>query len=132
MTLERLLTNEEPMRMLALLARVLRMAWTVRALTEQGQSPAEIARDLRLPPAVVETLGRGDPAARLAEKLARCWDVERRGQISGGGAGGGAGALRPPGGQEGNPPRPASFPLLGGGPPPPPPAAPPAGAGAPP
>src|SRR5437016_1953354 len=77
-TLERLLTTEEPMRMLALLARDLRMAWTVRTLTEAGQSPGEIARALRLPPAVVGTLGRGDPAARLAEKLARCWDVERR------------------------------------------------------
>src|SRR5438128_2045895 len=82
-TLERLLTTEEPMRMLALLARDLRLAWTVRTLTEAGQSPAEIARALRLPPAVVETLGRGDPAARLAEKLARCWDVERRVKSSG-------------------------------------------------
>lgn len=69
--------------MLALLARDLRLAWTVRTLTEAGQSPAEIARALRLPPAVVETLGRGDPAARLAEKLARCWDVERRVKSSG-------------------------------------------------
>ena len=82
-TLERLLTTEEPMRMLALLARDLRMAWTVRTLAERGQSPAEIARALRLPPAVVETLGRGDRAARLAEKLARCWAVERQIKSSG-------------------------------------------------
>ena len=82
-TLERLLTTEEPMRMLALLARDLRMAWTVRTLAERGQSPAEIARALRLPPAVVETLGRGDRAARLAEKLGRCWAVERQVKSSG-------------------------------------------------
>jgi DNA polymerase-3 subunit delta len=82
-TLERLLATEEPMRMLVLLTRDLRVAWTVRTLVERGQSSAEIARALRLPPAVVETLSRGDPAARLAEKLARCWDVERRVKSSG-------------------------------------------------
>jgi DNA polymerase III subunit delta len=82
-TLERLLATEEPMRMLVLLARDLRVAWTVRTLVERGQSSAEIARALRLPPAVVETLSRGDPAPRLAEKLARCWDVERRVKSSG-------------------------------------------------
>src|SRR3989442_8070187 len=122
MTLERLLTNEEPMRMLALLARVLRMAWTVRALTEQGQSPAEIARDLRLPPAVVETLGRGDPAARLAEKLARCWDVERRGKSRGGPRAGAAGLVAPPCAGRGKSPAALSSSFSGGarGPPPPP------------
>ena len=77
-TLERLLATEEPMRMLALLTRDLRVAWAVRTLVERGQSPAEIARALRLPPAVVEALGRGDPAALLAEKLRRCWEVEAR------------------------------------------------------
>src|SRR3989441_1060654 len=35
-TLERLLTTEEPMRMLALLARDLRMAWTVRTLDRKS------------------------------------------------------------------------------------------------
>src|SRR5437870_12019304 len=64
-TLERLLATEEPMRMLGLLARDLRVAWTVRALVELGQSTAEIARALRLPPAVVDTWSRGDPAALL-------------------------------------------------------------------
>jgi DNA polymerase-3 subunit delta len=82
-TLERLLATEEPMRMLVLLTRDLRVAWTVQTLVERGQSSAEIARALRLPPAVVETLSRGEPAARLAEKLARCWDVERRVKSSG-------------------------------------------------
>jgi len=82
-TLERLLATEEPMRMLVLLTRDLRVAWTVQTLVERGQSSAEIARALRLPPAVVETLSRGEPPARLAEKLARCWDVERRVKSSG-------------------------------------------------
>ena len=82
-TLERLLATEEPMRMLALLTRDLRVAWAVRTLVERGQSPAEIARALRLPPAVVETLGRGDPAAVLAQKLRRCWEVERQVKSSG-------------------------------------------------
>jgi DNA polymerase-3 subunit delta len=82
-TLERLLATEEPMRMLVLLTRDLRVAWTVQTLVERGQSSAEIARALRLPPAVVETLSRKEPAARLAEKLARCWNVERRVKSSG-------------------------------------------------
>src|SRR2546428_7263877 len=99
------------MRMLALLARDLRMAWTVRTLTEAGQSPAEIARALRLPPAVVETLGRGDPAARLAEKLARCWDVERRGQSSGGARAQPSGGSSRPCAPRGNGPRALSHPL---------------------
>jgi DNA polymerase-3 subunit delta len=82
-TLERLLATEEPMRMLSLLARDLRVAWTVRTLVERGQSPADVARDLRLPPAVVEMLGHAGTAARLAEKLERCWEVERRIKSSG-------------------------------------------------
>src|SRR3989442_6979452 len=82
-TLERLLAIEEPMRMLVLLTRDLRVAWAVRTLVERGQPPAEIARALRLPPAVVEALGHGDPAALLAEKLRRCWEVER--QVKSGG-----------------------------------------------
>ena len=82
-TLERLLATEEPMRMLVLLTRDLRMAWAVRTLVERGQSPAEIARALRLPPAVAEALGRGDPAALLAKKLRRCWEVEQQVKSSG-------------------------------------------------
>ena len=69
--------------MLVLLTRDLRVAWAVRTLVERGQSPPEVARALRLPPAVVEVLGRGDPAARLAEKLRRCWQVEQ--QVKSGG-----------------------------------------------
>ena len=69
--------------MLVLLTRDLRVAWAVRTLVERGQPPAEIARALRLPPAVVEALGHGDPAALLAEKLRRCWEVER--QVKSGG-----------------------------------------------
>jgi DNA polymerase III delta subunit len=82
-TLERLLATEEPMRLLVLLTRDLRVAWAVRTLVEHGQAPAEIARALRLPPAVVEALGRGDPAALLAKKLGRCWEVEQQVKSSG-------------------------------------------------
>src|SRR5206468_3097690 len=72
-TLERLLTTEEPMRMLALLARDLRLAWTVRTLTEAGQSPAEIARALRLPPAAGQRrAGLRTRPCRPARRWSRC------------------------------------------------------------
>ena len=55
-TLERLLASEEPMLILSLLARELRRAWTVREWSLRGQAPDQIARMLRVPPRVAETL----------------------------------------------------------------------------
>jgi len=82
-TLDRLLAIEEPMRLLALLTRDVRRAWTVRALRDRGQSAGQIARALRLPPGVVEALAGRGSAAALARTLERCWDVERRVKSSG-------------------------------------------------
>ncbi len=82
-TLERLLTTEEPMRLLALLARDARMAWSVAVARARGQSTEQIARLLRLPPGVVDTLAKGGAPARLAADLARCWEAERRLKSSG-------------------------------------------------
>ncbi len=82
-TLDRLLATEEPMRVLSVLTRDVRLAWTVRVWRDRGQSPDQIARSLRLPVAVVEALGRAGPAVRLARDLRRCWEVERRVKSSG-------------------------------------------------
>jgi DNA polymerase-3 subunit delta len=80
-TLDRLLTTEEPMLLLTLLARGARTAWTVRSWSERGQSAEQIARILRLPPSAVATVASAvgkEPAAALPRRLARCWEVERR------------------------------------------------------
>jgi DNA polymerase III delta subunit len=80
-TLDRLLLSEEPMLLLTLLARELRRAWTVREWTRRGQSPEQIARMLRVPPRVAETLvarARSAAGERLPRQLERCWHVERR------------------------------------------------------
>lgn len=82
-TLDRLLATEEPMRVLALLTRDVRMGGTVRAMRDRGQSPEQIAKALRVPPGVVDALARSGPAAALAKKLERCWEVERRVKSSG-------------------------------------------------
>jgi DNA polymerase III delta subunit len=80
-TLDRLLASEEPMLLLALLARELRRAWSVREWSRRGQGPDQIARMLRVPPRVAEALvarAGGAAGARLPGHLARCWEVERR------------------------------------------------------
>ncbi|OGL29125.1 MAG: DNA polymerase III subunit delta [Candidatus Rokubacteria bacterium RIFCSPLOWO2_12_FULL_73_47] len=80
-TLDRLLATEEPMRLLALLTGETRTAWSIAALRARGQSTEQIARTLRRPPAVVEAVGRAAaalPAAALARRLRRCWEVEDR------------------------------------------------------
>ncbi|HKB25983.1 MAG TPA: DNA polymerase III subunit delta [Methylomirabilota bacterium] len=82
-TLDRLLATEEPMRVLAVLTRDVRLAWTVRVWRERGQPLDQIARTLRLPPAVVDALAAGGTAERLAADLRRCWEVERRVKSSG-------------------------------------------------
>ena len=82
-TLDRLLATEEPMRVLSILTRDVRLAWTVRVWRERGQPVDQIARMLRLPPGVVEALAAGGGAARLAADLRRCWEVEQRVKSSG-------------------------------------------------
>jgi DNA polymerase-3 subunit delta len=85
-TLDRLLTTEEPMRLLALLVSDVRMAMTVADLAAQQQPAAVIARTVRRPPFVVEAMvraaARTSPATRTA-RLRRCWEVEWRLKSSG-------------------------------------------------
>jgi DNA polymerase-3 subunit delta len=85
-TLEQLLTSEEPMLILSLLARELRRAWRVREQSRRGQAPEQIARAERIPPRVAEALvarTRGAAGERLPRQLERCWEVERRLKSSG-------------------------------------------------
>ena len=80
-TLDRLLVTEEPMRLLALLTGETRTAWSIAALRARGQTTEQIARTLRRPPGVVEAVARAAgalPAAGLARRLRRCWEVEDR------------------------------------------------------
>jgi DNA polymerase III subunit delta len=79
--LDRLLATEEPMRVLALLVNDVRTAWVVCDLTARGQSVEQIARLLRRPPRVIDAVARATTAQRattLADRLARCWQVEWR------------------------------------------------------
>jgi DNA polymerase III delta subunit len=58
----------------------------VREWSQRGDDPNQIARMLRIPPRVAETLvarTRGSAGARLPRHLERCWDVERRLKSSG-------------------------------------------------
>ncbi|HUF92437.1 MAG TPA: DNA polymerase III subunit delta [Candidatus Limnocylindria bacterium] len=80
-TLDRLLTTEPPLRLLALLLNDVRMVMTVADLAAQQQPVAVIARTVRRPPAVVEGLvraaARTSGATRTA-RLRRCWEVDWR------------------------------------------------------
>jgi DNA polymerase-3 subunit delta len=80
-TLDRLLATEEPHGLLALLTREVRMAWTIKAWRERGQSVDQIARTLRRPAFAIEALATATAALSasvLARRLERCWEVERR------------------------------------------------------
>jgi DNA polymerase III delta subunit len=80
-TLDRLLTTEEPLRLLALLLNDVRIAMTVADLGAQEQPAVAIARAVRRPAALVDAMlraaARTPPATRTA-RLRRCWDVEWR------------------------------------------------------
>jgi DNA polymerase-3 subunit delta len=53
-----LLSGDAPLSILALLARQVRLVWQVKDGLERGQSPAQLAKALRLPPFVVERHAR--------------------------------------------------------------------------
>lgn len=80
-TLDRLLSTEEPLRLLALLLSDVRIAMTVADLGAQEQSAVAIARAVRRPASLVEAMlraaARTPPATRTA-RLRRCWEVEWR------------------------------------------------------
>jgi DNA polymerase-3 subunit delta len=80
-TLDRLLSAEEPIRLLALLVADVRATMTVADLAARGQPVEQIARVVRKPAPVVDAIARGPgaaPRATLERRLARCWEVERR------------------------------------------------------
>jgi DNA polymerase III subunit delta len=81
-TLDRLLATEEPVFLLALLTRNVRVSLIVRDLAAAGQSAEQIARAVRpVPPPVVEAIMArvaGAGGAALTRQLARCGEAEWR------------------------------------------------------
>ena len=84
-TLDRLLATEDWNLLLSVLTRDVRTAWTAVAWRRRGRGVDEIARALRRPPAVIETItgAGGGSEGLLAWKLRRCWDAECRLKSSG-------------------------------------------------
>ena len=79
--LDRLLVQEEPMRLLTQLTTEVRLGWRVKELEESGQSPEQIARALYRPPHVVKgwlSTTAKTPIEVFATRLRRCWEVELR------------------------------------------------------
>jgi DNA polymerase III delta subunit len=81
-TLDRLLATEEPIFLLTLLTRNVRVALTVRDLAADGQSAEQIARSVRpVPPRVVQAIMArvaGAAGDALPAHLVRCWEAEWR------------------------------------------------------
>jgi DNA polymerase-3 subunit delta len=80
--LDRLLATEEPLRLLALLTRNVRVALIVRELAAAGQAADQIVRSVRPTPyhvvRAIMTRVAGAGGAALPRQLARCWEVEWR------------------------------------------------------
>lgn len=80
-TLDRLLATEDAMPLLALLTRLVRQLWSIKAWREQGRSPEQVAAMLRLRPPAADVLlaaAGQESGASLAWKLFRCWQAEWR------------------------------------------------------
>jgi DNA polymerase III subunit delta len=81
-TLDRLLATEEPVFLLTLLTRNVRVALTVRDLAAAGQTAEQIARAVRpVPPPVIQGIMArvgGAAGAALPRQLARCCEVDWR------------------------------------------------------
>jgi DNA polymerase-3 subunit delta len=81
-TLDRLLATTEPLLLLTLLTRNVRVALTVRDLAAAGQSAEQIARAVRpVPVPVVQNIMArvgGPGGAALPRQLERCWQAEWR------------------------------------------------------
>lgn len=84
--LEALLNGgEDPLAVIAVVARDLRLQWQVADGLRQGRSEADLARSLRRPPAVAQALverARTLSPGAAAGALARCWNAERRLKLS--------------------------------------------------
>ncbi|MBI4560469.1 MAG: hypothetical protein HY724_00365, partial [Candidatus Rokubacteria bacterium] len=73
--------GEEPLGLLGMLTREVRLTWLAKEWLKNGKSPEEIARLLHRPlPAVEAFLARAESCsgAALSRHLSRCWEVERR------------------------------------------------------
>ncbi|MBI2524809.1 MAG: DNA polymerase III subunit delta [Candidatus Rokubacteria bacterium] len=73
--------GEEPLAVLAMLAREARAAWQAQQWLRAGRSPDEVVRALHRPQAAGAALVRlagALPPRAGSRRLARCWDVERR------------------------------------------------------
>jgi DNA polymerase-3 subunit delta len=76
-----LTAGEEPLGVLGMLAREARSVWQAREWLGQGRRDDEVARLLRRPSpaaAAVVALARALSGPAAAERLTRCWEVERR------------------------------------------------------
>lgn len=74
-------SGEEPLRLVGMLAREVRLTWLTKEWLKQGKSPEEIARLLRRPvPAIEAFLAKAESCSGviLRRQLCRCWEVERR------------------------------------------------------
>jgi len=74
-------SGEEPLGLLGMLTREVRLTWLAKEWLKKGKSAEEIARLLRRPPQVVDAfLARAEACATttLQRQLSRCWEVERR------------------------------------------------------
>jgi DNA polymerase-3 subunit delta len=74
-------SREDPLGLLAMLAREARLLWQVVEWQRAGRSPDEIARRLRRPPAAaasLQALGASLAGGAPAHRLRRCVEAERR------------------------------------------------------
>lgn len=72
-------SGEEPLGVVGMLAREVRLTWLAKEWLRQGKSPEEIARLLRRPaPDAFLSRAEACSAAALKRQLSRCWEVERR------------------------------------------------------
>jgi DNA polymerase-3 subunit delta len=78
--------GEDPLGVLAMLAREVRAAWQAAEALRRGRAPEEIARGLRRPAAAAAALverARTLAPAAGARALRRCWEAERRLKLGG-------------------------------------------------
>ncbi|MCI0546423.1 MAG: DNA polymerase III subunit delta [Candidatus Rokubacteria bacterium] len=78
--------GEEPLAVLGMLVRETRTLWQVAGWLRQGRPDAEIARDVRRPPAAVQavmTRARATSVEAACHLLVRCWEVERHLKLGG-------------------------------------------------
>jgi DNA polymerase-3 subunit delta len=78
--------GEDPLAVLAMLAREMRAAWQAADGLRRGRREDAIARELRRPPAAAAALierARALPPGAAPRLLARCWEAERRLKLGG-------------------------------------------------